>query len=205
MSGVGQLAITCSLVPSSVIAGVFMTRTGHYRWAVWAGWAIVTLSSGMTIRYDQDISQAYWIVVFVLVGVGHGVLLNAQIVSAQATADTPDVAYAAAMYAFARTFGMSIGVAIGGTILQNQMQHSLEVLGLPSSISKDAAGFISQLNQLPINSQLRRNVIIAYSQGFRTVFEVLTGISGGAGLVSLAIASHSLNKQLDSEHVLEGR
>ncbi|ESZ92257.1 putative efflux pump antibiotic resistance protein [Sclerotinia borealis F-4128] len=202
MSGVGQLPITISLIPSSIIVGVVMTRTGHYRWAVWAGWAMVILSSGLTIHFDHEVSQAYWIIILVLVGVGHGILLNAQIVSAQASAKSTDVAYAAAMYAFARTFGMAIGVAIGGTILQNQMQHALESFGLPTSIAQDAAGFISQLNSLPDDSQFKMEVISAYSQGFRTVFEVLTAISGAGGLISLAIGSYSLDRQLDSEHVL---
>ena len=35
------------------------------------------------------------------------------------------IAYAAAMYTFTRTFGICIGVAVGGSVFQNELQNIL--------------------------------------------------------------------------------
>jgi hypothetical protein len=67
---------------------------------------------------DPEIPESHWILIFVYVGTAHGAVLMVLIVCIQSAAETKDVAHAAATYMFARCFGMSVGVAIGGTIFQ---------------------------------------------------------------------------------------
>ena len=65
--------------------------------------------------------------------------------SIQAMADTHNVAYAAAMYTFTRTFGMCIGVAAGGAVFQNQLKKQLSDLALLTTVATDAEGFVARL------------------------------------------------------------
>jgi hypothetical protein len=61
------------------------------------------------------------------------------------------------------------------------------------------------LKHLPLDSPARQLYIIAYSQSFRNLFEVLTGFSVLGMLTSLLIKECSMNQRLESAHVLQSR
>ena len=54
LTGVGVLGITCGLFPSSCVAGIVISRTGHFRWAIWTGWTITTLGTGLLLQFGGD-------------------------------------------------------------------------------------------------------------------------------------------------------
>ena len=93
------------------------------------------------------------------------------------------------MYKFMRTFGMVIGVAIGGSVFQNRLPGYLENAGVAiaaaAEIVQNADGTVFQT--MPNASSCRQAIVGAYAQALRAVFGVLTGISALGGLVSLAI------------------
>ena len=205
LTGVGVLAISCGLFPSSTFVGIVVTRTGNFRWAIWTGWIITTLGTGLLLLFDTHSSTATWVGVFFVVGLGQGFLLNALGVSAQAAASSGDVSYAVAMYSFMRTFGMTIGVAIGGSIIQNRLPRYLESAGIATEISldiaKNADGYVTILRQMPTSSPHRQVIVGAYAQAFRVVFGVADVMSGLGLVASLAIRHHNMDKELESEHV----
>ena len=209
LTGVGLLGITCGLFPSSSIVGILVTRTGNFRWAIWTGWGITTLGTGLMLLFGTHTSTATWAGIFFVIGFGHGFLITALGVSAQAAASSRDVSYAVAMYSFMRTFGMVIGVAIGGSIFQNRLPHYLEGAGVAienaETIAKNADGYVTILRQIPASSLERQVIVGAYAQAFRVVFGVLTGISGLGGVASLAIRHHDMDRELDSEHMFRGQ
>lgn len=139
---------------------------------------------------------------FIALGLGHGLILMSLNFSVQAMADNPNVAYAAAMYTFARTFGMCIGVAVGGAAFQNELKNQLGELHLPTEVANVAESFIANLRTFPKTSAQYHNYILAYTNAFKLVFEVLTAIAGLAGIFGLLIKKYSMDKGLDSEHVL---
>lgn len=202
LAGVTLLAITGGMFSSSAVVGVVMSRLGSFRWAVWAGWGVTTLGTGLLILLKSDTNPGTWAPVLVVIGLGHGLLLSGMVICAQAIAQTRDVAYAAAMYSFARTFGFCLGVAIGGAVFTNQLPKRLAEAGLPSSIATDATSYVVQLTGDSLSPEYRASVARAYAQALRTVFEVMTGISVAGGIISLAIRPHTMDKPLDSEHVL---
>lgn len=87
--------------------------------------------------------------IFVLVGIGHGLILMSLNFAIQAMAEARNVAYADAMYTFFRTFGMSVGVAIGGTVFQNMLQVYLADQGLPQAVAYDTEDFVTVVKTLP--------------------------------------------------------
>lgn len=190
------------MLPTSIIVGRLITRSGRYRWAIWLGWAITIASTGLLILLDVDIRVYAWVFVFVFSGLGHGLILTSLNFSVQAMADTPNVAYAAAMYTFTRTFGMCIGVAVGGAVFQNELKKQLGELHLPTEVANDAESFIANLRAFPKTSVQYHTYILAYANAFKLVFEVLTAIAGLAGILSLLIKEYTMDKELDSEHVL---
>ena len=202
ITGVALIPITGALLPVSVVIGRLLTRFGRFRWAIWLGWAVIITGTGFLILLDVNIAVHAWVLIFVVVGVGHGLILMSLNFSVQAMASTRNVAYAAAMYTFTRTFGMCLGVAVGGAVFQNELKKRLGDSHLQTSVANDAEGFIASLKTFPQSSPEYQSYILAYADSFQTVFVVLTAIAGLGGLLNLFIKEYTMDKELDSEHVL---
>ena len=205
ITGLALMPLTGALLPTSIIVGRLMTRYGRYLWALWLGWIVTTAATGLLILLDNNIRVYAWVLIFIVVGFGHGLILMSLNFSVQAMADTRNVAYAVAMYAFARTFGMCIGVAVGGAVFQNELKKYLGQVNLPTEVANDAEGFLAGLKALPKTSVEYKGYVLAYADSFKVEFEVLTAVAGFAALLSLFIKEYTMDQELDSEHVLHKR
>lgn len=97
--------------------GLAITYTGRYRWALWLGWALTLIGLALLTLLNASTPTASWIALNLVSGLGLGILWPACSFGAQAAAGTPDLPFAAAMFAFFRVLGQTIGVAIGGPSL----------------------------------------------------------------------------------------
>jgi hypothetical protein len=141
------------------------------------------------------------VLIFITVGCGHGLILISLNYCTQALAESQDVGYAAVTYTFLRTFGLCIGVAVGGTVFQNTLETHLASLHLPTYMATDAEGFIAQIQRSP----QRHAFSTALARSIQNVAQFMTGVAALAGILSLLIGSASTNKKLASEHVLRRR
>ena len=192
LSGVSQLAVSFGFLPASAVTGILITRLNRYRWAIWIGWGLTTLGTGLTILFSTPIATAGWVIIFIMTGVGQGLLLTSLIFSAQATTVPENHAHAAATFSFFRTFGQSVGVAIGGTVFQNQLSQFLQWRGLPTDISQDAEGYLQTL-LASTDIEFESKVLQAYGQAFQALFIVLTAVCGLACVISLFIKGVDLD------------
>jgi MFS family permease len=203
LTGVAMLPVTCILLPASAVVGALMRKYGVFRPAIWLGWLITIISSGLLSLLDTDIRTSAWVLILMVVGLGHGLVLMAVGYSIQAVTDPAEVAYATAMYTFLRSFGMCIGVAIGAVVFQNRIQTELTVLKLPADAAKDPEGFVNVLKALPMDSPIRQSYNLVYSRSIETVFLVLMVFAILGGLTSLFIKHTSTDVPLESQHKLE--
>jgi MFS family permease len=202
LSGVGLVPIIGGLMPTSVIVGGLMTKLGTYRWAIWSGWASIIVSTALLIILSDSTPTYGWVLLFLVIGPSHGLVLTSLNFALQALAQERDSAYAAAMYTFMRTFGMCLGVAIGGVVVQNRLLVHLAARSLDEHVAKEAEAFIVVMNAMedgPLLSGYRG----AYAEAFRNLFEVLLGIAVLAGVVSAFIKHASMDRALDSEHIFD--
>ncbi len=186
------------------MVGAVITRTGRFRWAILTGWVLTTVAAGlMTGLWHAHTVTAVWVVTLVVLGVGHGLLLNALNCASQAVVSLPgDEGAAVAMYAFLRSFGMAVGVGIGGSIFQNLIRTALRASHLPTSIAADAEAYVAVLRKMPDTPE-RATLITAYVHGFRGLFGFFCGIAGLALLISGCFIRHfDMNKELVTEHRL---
>ncbi|KHO11327.1 hypothetical protein MAA_11142 [Metarhizium robertsii ARSEF 23] len=202
VAGIGLIPMTGSLLPIGILVGIIIRRTGHFRWAIWLGWLISILSSGLLILFNSDTRVYAWVLILIVVGLGHGLILIALNICTQALADRADVGYAAAMYTFMRSIGMCIGVSVSGTILQNTLQTYMKDQNLDASMAGAVVGIISQLQDLP--TTMRKPIAIAIGKSCDNVAEFLLGVATLALLVYLLIKESSLDKEFKPDHVLEG-
>jgi MFS family permease len=205
-TGVDLFPLTFTFIPATIVVSRMITRLNRFRWALWIGWLTTTLGCGLTVLWGIHTPTAAWVVIGIVLGTGHGFVLNSQNFATQAICLPHDEAAAAAMYAFLRSFGMAFGVGIGSSIFQNVMLIKLKQLSLPLELAQMSESYVEVLRNLPPSqAEYKMNVLRAYEYGFRGVFGVLTGISGLAGLLSLMIGGRfdDLNKELQSGHTLQ--
>lgn len=204
-TGLVLLPVTLTLVPGSIVTGALVTRTKSYRYPIWIGWVLTAVASGLTILWDVDTPASLWATTLVILGFGHGSVLNAQNFATQAMCRPGDEGLAAAMYGFLRQFGMALGVGVGTAAFQNTMSLKLGWEGLSTDIASQSEAFIVELLQLPNDSPLKIQALEAYVFGFHGVYIVFTGISGLAFLISLLIKQVDMDREIRTDHTLAER
>ncbi|KAK7965872.1 uncharacterized protein PG986_000149 [Apiospora aurea] len=202
-AGLALFPVMFTLVPGSIVTGALVTRLNNYRWAIWAGWVLCAVGSGLTVLWDLDTPVWQWVVTLIVVGFGHGAILNAQNFAAQAMCPPGEEGAAAGMYGFVRQFGTAVGVGIGGSAFQNVMARKLEWEGLPPSLADNAEAFVETLRRLPDGAPEKLRILGAYAYGFHGVLGVYVGAAGLASFVSLCIRHYDMNKAIDTEHKLQ--
>jgi len=186
------------LLPGSIVVAALTTRLGRFRWAIWIGWALTTLGTGLLLLLDLHTKYVVLAVVLGIFGVGSGMVLTSVNVGIQAISKVEDAAMAASMYGFMRSLGMPLGVAISGTIFQNAMSSKLSSYGLPQAIAHDSERYIYVLRSMAHDDPQRIAVLESYLHGFRAVFVLMTCVSASAFVISLCIKKFSMDKKLQS-------
>ncbi|KAF9629102.1 hypothetical protein BFW01_g10305 [Lasiodiplodia theobromae] len=103
----------------------------RFRLAVWSSWVVTCAENDTLIVLDVDTPTCGWEMIFILVGVGRGLILMSLNFAIQAIAEERNAAYVVSMYTFFRSLKMSIGVAISGAVFQNMFQNMLQSHLLP--------------------------------------------------------------------------
>jgi fucose permease len=111
-AGIDQLPCMATVLPGSIVVASLVTRLSCFRWAIWGGWAMLLLSSGLFQLFGVDTKTAVWATVIAIRGIGIGMVLTGVNVGVQAISKTEDAAMSASMYGFFRSLGMPLGVAV---------------------------------------------------------------------------------------------
>ncbi|KAJ0364466.1 hypothetical protein COL26b_012494 [Colletotrichum chrysophilum] len=200
LTGVALLPVMFTLVPASIVTGWLVTVSNNYQWPIWSGWTLATVASGLMLIWDADTSAKIWVPTLVLLGLGHGSILNAQNMASHALCEEGDESIAAGMYASLRQGGMALGVGVGGSIFQNVMQLKLERDGLPSAGTYGGTHAITSILSASTDDSMQSQILDAYVYGLRGVYGLYVGVSGAALLMSLLIKGVSLDKESRSKH-----
>jgi hypothetical protein len=198
LAGIELFPALFLLLPGSVVVATLTTRLGAFRWAIWSGWLMTTLGAGLLLLLD--VNTKYYIIAIALgvLGIGFGEVITSMNTAIQAISKVKDASMAACMYAFMRSLGAPLGVAICGTIFQNAMSSRLTSHGLPESIAHDSERYIYVLRTM--KDEVKKAAILdSYSHGFRAVFVFLTCISASAFAASLFVKHFSMDKELQSK------
>jgi MFS family permease len=111
-AGIDALPALCLLIPGSIIVSILTSRLGRFRWAIWGGWFVTTLTCGLLLLFDISTSMIVVYVILAVFGIGTGMVLTSVNVGIQAISKPEDCAMAASMYGFFRSLGMPLGVAV---------------------------------------------------------------------------------------------
>lgn len=207
-AGVAILPFTGTVAPAAVVIGLLIAKNGLYRPYIWLGWVLVPLGLGLMMLLERDTETYEWVLIYLIGGLGLGVLYSAQAFAAQASASNTDLPFAASMYAFCRSLGQCIGVALGGVTFQNAFQKQVEksdqFADKANEWARDASALVQVVKRLtPDMKAMQDTIVDGYVKGLRTVWMVLCILSGIALVVSvLGVKSKSLDRELETDQGL---
>ena len=210
LAGVSLFPETFTTAPASVITGFIVAKTGRYRFSIWAGWFLVTLGMGLLYLLDLTTKPAAWIFLNLVPGLGCGTLFAGLAFAIQASSTSSHLAWSVGMYSFFRAFGQALGVAISGTIFQNQMRKTL-LRSSPSlfspekalEYSKDAAGLVAVIQGFgdagAEGGEMKGKLMEAYADSLKVIWVAMCGLSGVAMVLSVWTEGLDLDRPLETE------
>ena len=165
----------------------------------WLAWVIIVTGTSLNALMKPDSNAGILFGLRVIPGIGAGFLFQLPVFAVQSTAKDDDIGIATATVTFFRSVGQAFGVAIGGTVFQNQFDKFLDEAVAAGTIPKQfiitgaqAASAYGTIGTFP------EPVITAYryiySDSLQTVWFVTTGIAGAGLLVSLLVRNESMNR-----------
>lgn len=202
ITGVALFPETFTVAPAAVIIGIVIGKVGKFRWAVWSGWLISILGLGILWLLDVDTTIVEWVFLNLIAGVGTGFLYPAHQFSIQAATPDENLAPAVSMWSFFRSVGQTLGVAVGGVILQNQLLHNIR--GYPNlaanaiEYSHNASALATMLRNMP-PSQDRADLKQAYADSLKVIWATMCGLAALGLLVSLVVKDYPLDRLLPAE------
>jgi hypothetical protein len=189
LAGTFMIPITAITLSTAAVVGIVTSRYGHFRWAVWSGWALNIASAGCMMLMDVDIEARNYVLIFILAGLGHGLTVSATHTAVQRLAGTPDVCDATIVASFLRTLGMCVSIPVVAAAFQNRLVSHLIKLNVPREFiaSRVAEVFLLGPTNIAIPSSRVKTVRLAYARSFQNIALGLTILAGFGGLLSLFV------------------
>ncbi|KAH8810839.1 major facilitator superfamily domain-containing protein, partial [Xylogone sp. PMI_703] len=205
--GVIVLPYAVSIMPISIPVNIIIARTGRVRWALWIGWILQLIFSGLLLLFNRSRSDATISGILFLGGALQGFLFPSLAFVPQAMAKNTDEGYAATMFIFFRALGMTLGLALGGTVFQNTLKTHLIAEGidngLAKQISSNALLFVTTLRQSSDTGVIDK-ILTAITDSFYDVCYVNLALVAIGLVVSFTVKRPDLNHSLASNHTVKG-
>ena len=134
-SGIILMPMMLGAMVTSIGAGQILSRTGRYKWLVVSGFACVTIGAFLLSRMGVATSSAMLAVNMVVMGLGLGISMSSFTVIVQNQYPSHRLGEVTGGLQFFRSIGATVGMAIFGTILNNQF-HAAMLKNLPAPLQK---------------------------------------------------------------------
>jgi predicted MFS family arabinose efflux permease len=153
-SGMVLLTLIAGIGLSTVGSAQVVSRTGSYRWLPVAGSILAALAlalmSSLSVQSGLHLIGAY----LFLLGTGMGCCLQILVVVVQNTVSASEVGTATAANSFFREIGVSMGVAVVGTVFTSRLHELIAERVPPSLPGLDPATVTPEaLRELPVALQ----------------------------------------------------
>ncbi|KAE8552715.1 hypothetical protein EYB25_004094 [Talaromyces marneffei] len=125
VSGVHMLPNVLSQLISTVASGAFVGRLGYYLPWIIASSTLSAVALGLLSTFSPTTSAGEWIGYQVLLGFSRGLGMQMPIIAVQNSINPKFVPVAMALVTFGQTFGGAVFLAIGETILSNQLRTNI--------------------------------------------------------------------------------
>ncbi|ORX90854.1 MFS general substrate transporter [Basidiobolus meristosporus CBS 931.73] len=191
-SGLQMLPMLLSASLFSIVSGFFISKTGVIVVWCWVGSAVMTVGVGLLTIWNANTSHGEQIGFLIVVGAGAGCCIQTLILAAQSEVSSKDMGVVTTMSSFFRSVGGVLGIAICGSIYNNQLVSGLSKLSYNIPM-QEATNSFQFMDTLPAEERLA--VMGVYVHVLRTIFYIAIGMSGLLFLFSLGIKYIRMQKR----------
>ncbi len=124
-SGIILMPMMFAAIVASIVSGQIMARTGRYKWLVVGGFAAVALGAYLLSQMTMDSGRVTLWLDTAVMGLGLGVAMSAFTTIVQNQYPVHRLGEVSASLQFFRMIGSTVGLAIFGSVLNNQFTGNL--------------------------------------------------------------------------------
>ncbi|KAH9921355.1 MFS general substrate transporter [Fomitopsis serialis] len=196
-AGTLVFGVAFTVAPTTIVAGAMITVTKRYRPPIWFGWVLLLAGQGLLTTLTATSSKAMSIGFQILTGIGIGAVYSSTYFPVLAPLPVEQNAPALALYVFLRSFAQIWGVAIGATVLQNQLSSRLPQAFL-ATLPSGAGVAYSAIPAIPaLASPLREEVQAAFAGSLDVLWRVQCALSAVGVFASLWMKGLPLHTETD--------
>lgn len=204
-AGINTLPYLAFLIPTAAIAGVLLSKFGHYRPLHFLGFCLSILGPALNLLLSSSTATGVWVVFQMVDSIGRALLFPTVLPSILAALPETDVATATGMYSFLRSFGFVWGFTIPGIIFNDQFDPSgISDATVRHTLSGGRAYQFANgayIRSLPLNVQDK--VVMAYLKALKGVW-IAASAFGVTGLFAVLVEKHiPLRTELETEFGLK--
>ncbi|WP_238164173.1 MDR family MFS transporter [Kribbella pittospori] len=168
-SGLRTLPMVVGLLSASILAGVVVGRTGHYKTFPIVGSLLMTAGLWLMSTMDEHTGFLTISLFMLVLGVGIGLCMQILVIIVQNTCDYRDLGVATSGVTFFRALGSSFGAAIFGAIYSAHLEDKLPAaIAASPGLSPDDVSSPERLHSQ--SADLIAPVVSAYSDVLHSVF-----------------------------------
>ncbi|MFB6166269.1 MAG: MDR family MFS transporter [Haloarculaceae archaeon] len=195
-SGLLLLPLVGGMIVTSALTGQLMTRLGHYKPFTVTGTVLGTAGFWLLHTMGPATTHLESTGYMILTGMGIGFIMPTLTIAAQNAVDRKNLGVVTTSVTFSRSLGSSIGVAVLGAILTNQLQNRLaDAFPAGAGGQVSSGGSIDPDTIAALPPGIKSIVQTAIANSIDTVFLVGVGILAVAFLIALALPHAELSEE----------
>ncbi|KAF9071838.1 major facilitator superfamily domain-containing protein [Rhodocollybia butyracea] len=191
--GLSTIASSALIIPfltaaalSSTAANSVASKYGHVRAISLCGIAIIPVGMGLMSTLNEKSSIGMIVGYSLISGIGFGSTTQISMVIAQVGIPAEELSTVTALIGTAPTLGGTLGVAVVGTVINNDYQKTVRNAissFIPdntnsTSISLNPSDVVSSISSLALNSPIRDVLVKAYVSAWQKGCYTLIGVAG---------------------------
>jgi hypothetical protein len=193
-SGIHLLPMLLSVVVSSILTGLLVSRIGYYTPFLIFGISLTAIGAGLLTTLEVGTSAGKWIGFQILYGFGFGSCAQTPNMAAQTVLRREEVAIGASLMFFGLQLFGAIFTSVGQNVLDNQLAKRLA--GIPGISPRliQSTGATELLNLIPTKYHV--TALVAYNDSLRVGFQVGLIVACLAILGALSMEWRTVRKNI---------
>ncbi|KAJ7483257.1 MFS general substrate transporter [Mycena latifolia] len=196
LSGLYIFPMAVFISPSAILQGLFISKFGRYKLVSGVGWCTMILGVGLLLILNINTPIGTTVPFQMIAAFGFGLLYSTTF-TVLAPLDVSLNSAALSFLLFARTFSQAWGIAIGATILQNELQHQLPADFIKSFVPGQDLTYVSIPLIRLLSEPLRTQVRTAFANSLRVLWKVMLVLCGAGLLTVFAQREIMLHRNTD--------
>lgn len=197
-SGLLLLPMMVGLIGTSIVAGIAITKTGHYRLFPILGTALTGIT--MAVMTTLSAQTPIWLIgLYLLVfGAGLGLVMQVVVLVVQNAVPASQIGTATSTNNYFREVGAALGIAVFGTIFATRLTENLTAVFAGAGASPaDAAAATATLDPQSLDAlpdPVRDGIVDAYADALAPVFWYVIPFMAIAFVLSLFLKEIPLSE-----------